>query len=219
MKQALGRSAAPILAILIAQAVASAQEKAGPGGPTTPARAAAFDMSRAVACRRVDGLERYEPLPEAKLTSEDKLKVYFRPLRYKMEKTKTGYRAAFTEDGRIRRKGEKTALAKEDKLLEYEARFDATDYQIYLVNTIGLKDLPPGAYEFDITLHDALDAGSEATQTLPFTIVPLPKPDPAASKAAGPGEPEDPPGPVAEPKSKPATKRKAKGSRSPKPRG
>ncbi len=213
-----GRLAPWLLAAMIAGGQASGQEaipKPEPA-PATP-RASKLSMSPAVACRRVDGLERYEPLPGASLTSEDKLKVYFRPIGYKVESTKTGYRASFTEDGRIRRKGEKAALSKEDKLMSHEARFESREYQIYLVNNIGLKTLPPGAYEFDIILHDALDAGSTATQTIPFTIVPLPKGDPAV-KEEGPGEPESSTGPAESAKTKARSKgtRPLRPSRSPK---
>lgn len=200
----------PILAALIATAAVAPPSSDGEDSPTS-----GLAMSKAVAVTRVDGLEKFALLEGAKLTSEDKLKVYFRPLNYKVERTESGFRAVFTEDGRVRRKGEKTALSKEDKLLDYEHRFQAADTQIYLVNTIGLKNIPPGEYEFDIILHDSLEPGSAAMQTLPFTIIPLPKPDPAA-KSEGPDEPGGgPAGPVE--KAKP--KGKAKGARPRKPAG
>ena len=164
-----------------------------PGQDQKPDEAKALGMSPAIACLRVDGLEQYTPLPEATLTSADKLKVYFRPLRYKVETDPTNknpYRAKFVEDGRIRRKGEKNPLVKEDKLLEYETRFAQADWQIYLVNTIGLEKLTPGEYELDITLHDAIDGDATARQTLAFRIVPIPDvteappaPEPAQSKS------------------------------------
>jgi len=168
-------------------------------------------MSPAVAVTRVDGLERYSPLPDATLTSADKLKVYFRPLHYKVEtdpKNKSPYRAKFVEDGRIRRKGEKTILAKEDKLLEYETRFDVEDYRIYLVNTIGLETLTPGEYEFDITLRDLIDGQASASQTLAFRVVPIP--GETAEKAKPAPEPET---------TKPAKVKKTKAGRTPKRAG
>ena len=136
-----------------------------------------FAMSPAVACLRVEGLEQFTPLPDATLTNADKLKVYFRPLHYKVETDltkKSAYHAKFSEDGRIRRKGVKTPLAKEDKLLEYETRYESADYQIYLVNVIGLESLSPGEYEFDITLHDLIDGQATAQQTISFKIIPSP---------------------------------------------
>lgn len=205
--RASGRFTASILVALtgIGSGLAPAgteQPKSGRAGDAT-----GFGMSPAVACTRVDGLEKYTPLPGASLTAEDKLKVYFRPLHFKVEPVKGQYRARFTEDGRVRRKGEKAVLSREDKLLEYETRFDSPDYQIYLVNNIGLKNLPPGDYEFDIILHDALDEGSTATQTLPFTVIPTPKVAPD-SKIDGPDNPEGPPGSAEESKAKKSGKAK-----------
>ncbi len=180
-----------------------------------PAKASStLSMSKAIACTRIAGLDEVTPLPDASLTSEDKLRVYFKPLGYKVEPFKKGFRARFTEDGRVRRKGEKTPLSKEDKLLDHEAVFDEPYYQVYLVNTIGLKNLPPGEYEFDIILHDGLDEGATATQTLSFTIIPTPKVDP--SKAGEPAEAEGgPAGSKVEdsPKAKAKAKGKAKAKR------
>ena len=165
-----------------------------PGQERKPAEAKKLAMSPAVACLRVDGLDQYTPLPDATLTNADKLKVYFRPLHYKVDTDPTNknpYRAKFVEDGRIRRKGDKTLVAKEDKLLEYETRFAQTDWKIYLVNTIGLEKLTPGDYELDIILHDAIDGEATAQQTLAFRIIPIPTstetqlvPEPATPKPA-----------------------------------
>ena len=197
----IGGIVAATLAALIGPGAGQGRPPVGPAqgreatNPSRPADAPRLDMSKAVACTRVNGFEDYVPLPEAKLTSEDKLKVYFRPLNYKVEPIKARYRAKFTEDGRVRRKGEKTPLSKEDKLLDYEDTFDSPGYQIYLVNTIGLKNLPPGEYEFDIILHDGLVEGSSARQTIPFTIIPAPGAVPAPN-AKGPGESGDSPDPA-----------------------
>ncbi len=170
-----------------------------------------LDMSKAVACKRVEGYDQYFPLPDASLTSEDKLLVYYRPLNYKVEpveKAKPGHRfkARFSQDGRIRRKGEKAILMKKDNILEYEPFFNDPTERIYLVNTVGLKGLPPGEYEYEIVLRDALEEGSTARQSLPFTILPLPKIDPA-SKSDEPDAPDGTPGPRVEPKAKKARKK------------
>ena len=177
-----------------------------PDTPREPTPPTTLAMSPAVACLRVDGLEQFTRLPEATLTSADKLKVYFRPLHYKVEtdpQNKAPYRAKFVEDGRIRRKGEKAPIAKEDKLLEYETRYANADMQIYLVNTIGLESLKPGEYELDIILHDAIDGQATARQTLPFRVVPV------APPPGGQAEPKPEPEPT-----KPAPTRKARSGRS-----
>ena len=184
----------PLFWIPVATATTQSAPTAEPKSQANPAKVNSeakppLSMTPAVAVSRVDGLDQFTPLPDSTLTKADKLKVYFEPLNYKVEndsKPKQPFRAKFTEDARIRRKGEKTALVKEDKLLEYEARFDAINYRIYLVNTIGLESLTPGEYEIDIILHDILDGQASATQTMPFRVVPSsvetvdkPKPEPA----------------------------------------
>ena len=197
----LGRISLPLLLALLTSGAGEAPRSDRP----------ALDMSKAVACKRVDGYEQFVPLPDAALTSEDKLLVYYRPLNFKVdpvEKPKPGhrYRARFGQDGRIRRKGEKTVVMKKDNILEYDPSFETPSERLYLINTVGLKGLPPGEYEYDIVLRDELDEGSTATQSLPFTIVPLPKIDPAP-KSDGPDVPEGTPGPAVEAKPKKAKKR------------
>jgi hypothetical protein len=152
-----------------------------------------LEMSKAVACKKIEGYEDFQLLPNAALTSEDKLQVYYRPIGYKVEtiekpKTSRKFRAKFSQDGRIRKKGEKTVVMKKDRILEYDPTFDDATQHIYLVNNVGLKGLPPGDYEYDITLRDDLTEGAVATQTLPFTIIPVPKFDPP--KTDEPDEPE-----------------------------
>ena len=180
----------------LAQAQTVAPPSPGPTAAGEPAAARdtpkpAFEMTPAVACLRVDGLDQYTPLPEATLTNADKLKVYFRPLRYKVETDptqKSPFHVRFVEDGRIRRKGAKDALAKEDKLLEYDTRFADSDYRIYLVNNIGLETLTPGEYEFDIVLHDMIDGSATARQTVAFRVIAT-EAQAAAAKAAGEAAP------------------------------
>ena len=169
-----------------------------------------FDVSKPLACNRIVGYEKYIELPNGELTSDDKLLVYFRPLNFKVEpveKPKPGarYRARFSQDGQIRRKGEKAVLMKKDKILEYEPTFEAPDERIYLTNTVGLKGLPPGEYEYDLILRDDLGAASTLTGSLSFTIIPIPKVA-ATPKDEGPAGPEGPTGPSVEAKSKKSKK-------------
>ena len=189
------------------RARAQAQDSPKPEAP-------ALEMSKAVACKRIEAFEKFIPLPDASLTSEDKLLVYYRPLNFKVEpveKPKPGhrYRAKFSQDGRIRRKGEKTILMKKDLILEYDPTFETPFERIYLVNTVGLKGLAPGEYEYDIILRDALEPHSSVTQTLRFTIIPLPNLDPAPKKE-GADEPARSPAPVNDPKTKSKTSNKPK---------
>ena len=197
------RIAFPVLAALLSTDAIPGRAAEAQGDAPKSGRPL-LEMSKAVACKRIEGYEQFVPLPDASLTSEEKLQVYYRPLNFKVEpveKPKPGhrYKARFSQDSRIRRKGEKTVLMKKDKILEYDPTFETPSERIYLTNSVGLKGLPPGEYELDIVLKDGLDEGSTATQSLPFTIIPTPKFDPPP-KAEGPDEPEGPTGPDPKPK-------------------
>lgn len=134
-------------------------------------------MDPAIACRSIKGFEDYERLPGPELTSDEKLLVYFRPYGYRIEEAKSSYHVHLSQDGQIRRKGEKTVLLRKAKLLDYEFTIDHAPYPIYLRNTFSLKGLKPGEYEYDIILHDDLAKTPPVTQSLHFRVIPavLPK--------------------------------------------
>ena len=146
--------------------------RADAGDKPTKPKGDELAISEPVACRVIDGYELFEPLDDAAITSDEKLKVYFRPLSYKIDRDGKQYVARFSQDGAIRPKGEKKVVWKKDNLLDYEAKSDTPPYQVYLTNSIGLKGLPPGEYELTITLRDLLRDEMSATQTLAFKIVP-----------------------------------------------
>ncbi len=133
-------------------------------------------MTPAVVCETIEGYEDYRPLPGASLTSDEKLLVYYRPLGYRVEQEGPSYRLRLTQDGQIRRRGEKAVLQKKAKLLDYEVKAKAPPGPIYLRNMISLKGLKPGEYDFDIILHDEVGAGPPAVQTVPFRVVPAASP-------------------------------------------
>jgi len=135
-------------------------------------------MSQAVVCRAIDGYEQYERLPGATLTAEEKLLVYYRPLEYKTVQKDDGFTAHLTQDGQIRRKGEKTVLLRKKSLLDYEPKSPNPLGPIFLRNSFSLKGLAPGEYEYDIILRDENEPGPAAVQSVKFRIVApvLPKP-------------------------------------------
>jgi hypothetical protein len=133
-------------------------------------------MSKAVACRSIDGFENYEPLPGAALTSDDKLLVYYRPLNYRVERNGATLHLHLVQDGQIRRRGEKAVLMAKQKMLDVDYKSKEPEGPICLRNTVALKGLPPGDYDFDIILYDALAPGTpKARQTLEFKVVPAAK--------------------------------------------
>lgn len=134
-------------------------------------------ISPPVACRSIDGYESYEVLPGASLTSDEKLLVYYRPSGYRVEQLGGTAHFHITQDGQIRRRGEKAVLMRKEKLVDYEVKGDEALVPIYMRNTISLKGLKPGEYELDVILHDRLDQGSTAMESLRFRVIPavLPK--------------------------------------------
>jgi hypothetical protein len=144
---------------------------------TTGETSSTLSMSPAIVCATIDGYEQFERLPGAQLTSDDKLLVYYRPLRFRVEQKGDSYVAHLAQDGRVRRKGQKAVLFSKDKMVDHEAKYTQPFDRLYIRSIVSLKGLKPGEYEFDIVLHDELAKGAPATQTVSFRVVP-----PAASK-------------------------------------
>jgi hypothetical protein len=143
-------------------------------------------MSPAIACRSIEGFEKYDPLKVVELTGDEKLLIYYRPEGFRTSRREDEYVVHFTQGGRIRRKGEKFVLRAKAKLLDVESAFPGYPECLYLRNTVSLKGLPPGDYEFDIILHDENSPGSIAFQTIGFRVIP-PRPvvQPPVASAAG----------------------------------
>lgn len=139
-----------------------------------------FGMSPPVACKEVRGFGDYDPLSAPALTSDEKLLVYFQPRHYKTARVGEKYEAHFVQEGRIRRRGAKGVIWSKPKLLDFTASSVDPPRQVYLRNTISLKGLKPGEYDYDVVLHDAVGRSASAVRTLPFTIVE------AAAKAEAP---------------------------------
>lgn len=150
-----------------------------------------FGFTPPIACKEIKGYEDYEPMEEAVLTKDEKLLVYFRPRHYKTDRVGNAYEARFTQEGRIRRRGEKAVLWSKKDLLEYTARSETPPRLIYLRNTVALKQLKPGEYDFDIILRDAVGRSAPAVRTLPFTVIAAPD-ERGTAKKGGRGNPGPP---------------------------
>jgi len=144
-------------------------------------------MSRGIVCRSIDGYEVYEPLPDAALTSDEKLLVYYRPVGYKSVLVDGLYEAHFTQDAQIRKRGEKAVLRQKQKLLDYKPRNASPPQYVYLRNTISLKGLPPGDYDLTIVLRDEVAKCPAATQVVKFRVIPAqdPRKTDAAKRPGG----------------------------------
>ncbi|HEY2156311.1 MAG TPA: hypothetical protein VGH33_11825 [Isosphaeraceae bacterium] len=128
-------------------------------------------MSKPVAVTKIHGFAAFEPLPDATLTADDKLMVYYEPTGYVIERTKDGFRALLAQDGKLRKKGRKEALWQKAPMFEFEAKDATQPYRVYMRTDLAIKGLPPGEYELDLTLHDKLAKGAHAVRTVEFKVV------------------------------------------------
>jgi hypothetical protein len=161
--------------------------------PSPTPRPGGLRMSRAVVCRTIKGYEDYEPLKDAAQTSEEKLLIYYRPLRYKVDFVDGYYRAHVIQDNEIRRRGERRIIREKRKVVEYAPKTRMPPGPIYIRNMISLKGLRPGDYELTMILHDELDKGSPPSkQVVKFKVIPPLDPRtrmPAKSAESPPPEP------------------------------
>ena len=140
-----------------------------------------LSMSPAVACAKIKGFGDYVALDEPVLTRDDKLQVYYEPSGFAYELVGKEYRVHLTQEGRVHRRGQKAVLMSKEKLLDYQGRSKTPPVDnVYLSNTVALKSLPPGEYDFEILLRDELGKGPVASQLLKFRVkesdAPPPKP-------------------------------------------
>lgn len=142
---------------------------------STPPRPGGLRMTRAVICSTIDGYEKYKPLRGAAQTSEEKLLVYYRPLRYTVDYSEEDgiYHAHLIQDNVLRRRGNKEVLRQKKKVVDYEPKSKNPLGPIYIKSTVSLKGLTPGAYELTIVLYDALDPSAPPSrQVVPFKVIP-----------------------------------------------
>ncbi len=139
----------------------------------TPKDDRSFSISEPILCKDVRGYEDYEELKTPELTSEDKLLVYFRPRHFKVAASGEKFEAHFTQDGKIRRRGEKPVVWQKTNLLDYKPKADIREMPIFLKNAISLKTLKPGDYQLEITLRDEIGKSAPALKTVFFKIVPI----------------------------------------------
>jgi hypothetical protein len=133
---------------------------------------AGLRMSEPVVVAKIRAFAEFEAVPDATLTPDDKLMVYYEPTGYTIERTKDGFRAVLAQDGRLRKKGRKDAIWQKAPMFEYPAKSATPPYQLYMRTDMSIKALPPGDYELDLTVHDRLAKGMHATRTVEFKVVP-----------------------------------------------
>jgi hypothetical protein len=183
--------------LVVAGLASSAHRAAEPRACGDDRDDGSFSLTEPIACKEIKGYEDYVVLPGAALTADEKLLVYFRPRHYKSSRVGGKCEAHLTQEGRIRRRGEKAVLWSKQKLVDYQVKTDDPPQFIYIRDTISLKGLKPGEYDFDIVLHDEVGRSAPAVRTLPFRVIPSPRPPDgdARSENGGPGRSSEKPGP------------------------
>jgi hypothetical protein len=166
--------------------------KADDTRPSTDDPENTLRMSRGVICRSIDGYEAYERLPGAELTADEKLLVYYRPEGYKTALVNGQYQAHFTQDAQIKKRGEKAVLRQKKNVLDYKPRNPIPPQNVYLRNTISLKGLPAGDYDFVIILRDEVAKSPAVTQVVKFRVVPAQDPRKAAETSPASERPKSP---------------------------
>jgi hypothetical protein len=157
----------------------SAPDTASPD--ESPASEKRLAMSPAVACEKINGYEQFVPLKDAAITKDEKLLVYYRPLNYTVKKNGQKYQIYFSQEVRVRKRGQKEVLWSK-KLVDEKSEYPVVPTTYYLRNTIAVQALTPGDYDLDIILHDELAQAPPAQQVLHFTVKPSPPAEPAASE-------------------------------------
>jgi hypothetical protein len=154
---------------------------AGLGSPTDDEDDGSFGLSKPVVCQEIDGYEDYRPMAEAAITADEKLLLYYRPRHFKSEQVGDKYRIHLKQDGSLRRKGSRAVLWTKRDMVDYEVENGFPPRHVYIRNTVSLKGLKPGDYEFEVVLHDRVGKSAPATRVVPFRVVAGPAPQPPSS--------------------------------------
>lgn len=200
-----GLSLALVLALPVLPHGLAADEPKAPSPSEKPsADTPRLTMTQPVACAKIDGYQRYEPLADATLSKSDKLLVYFEPLNFTLTQMGQKYQGHLVQDVKVRKRGTKTVIWSKENLADYLPEGKSPYFTIYLHNKISIRNLSPGDYDLDIILHDLVAKTSPARQTLQFTVRASPTVEPGKSDTKdADDEPE------IELKPKPAPKRSA----------
>jgi hypothetical protein len=136
-----------------------------------PPETTKLSVTRPILCKEIRGYEDFDERSDDALAKDEKLLVYFRPLHYEEKTLGTHRQIHFTQEGKIRKRGQKNAAWAKKELLEFKKIFQPPA-SVYLENTVSLKDLKPGDYEYEIKLTDKV-GGQTVTRSVDFRIIEL----------------------------------------------
>jgi hypothetical protein len=144
-------------------------------------------MTPGIVCKSIDGFDKYERLPGAAQTADEKLLVYMKIRGFKIEHIDKVYRAHLVPDFEIRRRGSKAILLQKRKMFEYEPKSPDPLREIFMKSQISLKGLAPGEYDLTLILHDEVAKGPPASQIIRFKVIPADDPQKKAKESSPAG--------------------------------
>jgi hypothetical protein len=134
-------------------------------------------ISEPIVCSEIRGFGDFDRLEPPVLSADQKLQTYLQPTGHTINHdSKTDLHSAhLVVDVVLRRKGQKTPIARKDKILDYKPRASSPPTNLYLGTTLSLKGLRPGDYELDLLVKDQLAPANpkpSASRTVAFKIKP-----------------------------------------------
>ena len=167
--------AAQVVAFVVLASLAIARSGARANEPPPIAKVAkepvSLAISKPVICKEIRGYEDFDVRPGESLRKDEKMLIYYLPLNYEEETNGEKHHVHLTQEGRVRKRGQKVALFAKKDMLIYDVKYAPPSRPIYLQNIVSLKDLKAGEYTYDIVLTDKVGGGT-VTRSVPFKITP-----------------------------------------------
>src|SRR3954465_1177371 len=84
-----------------------------------PPESTKLSVTKPVLCKEIRGYEDFDERSDDALAKDEKLLIYFRPLHYEEKPLGSRRQVHFTQEGRIRKRGQKNATWTNKELLEF----------------------------------------------------------------------------------------------------
>lgn len=126
-----------------------------------------------VVCSTIEGFRNFEKRDPPELTKDEKLLVYYEPRGYAVVRDGDVSKIHLTQDAKVYRRGEPKPLWGKTDMVVYKVETRERPGQVFMRNTIEVKQLKPGDYELEILLRDRLaDASApRVAQRVGFRVV------------------------------------------------
>ena len=128
--------------------------------------------------KQAAGYRDYEELDPVERTEGQTLWIYLEPTDYTIRSAKGVHESHLVEDVEVRKVGASKAIWSKKALVEYHPTGPDRPSTIYLLSSVELKDLKPGHYEAELTVHDRLRKDVSALATLNFEVLEAKQDDP-----------------------------------------